>query len=169
MVQFSKFWFINPSTNICPSCGNIHSIKMVINNKLTGEETLKTINFRPHFCIKNHKKWNNSFFPPWMDLKSHIPGTVLTIRFFWCITRLWTRKFLLLGFLDSVPQPHGASNIYIINTHSNQCQRFLGLWIWGWNVHSVYDWGMRHVSSVINISNSKWDFMKCILSERVNH
>ena len=68
------------------------------------------------------------------------------------------------------PQPHGASNIYIIiNTHSNQCQRFLGLWIWGWNVHSVYDWGMRHVSSVINISKCKWDFMKCILSERVNH
>ena len=103
MVQIQKFWFLNPSTNICPSCGNIHSIKMVINNELTREETIKTINFRPHFCIKNHKKWNNSFFPPWTDLKSHIPGTVLTIRFFWCITRLWTRKFLLLGFLDSVP------------------------------------------------------------------
>ena len=37
MVQFPKFWFINPSTNICPSYGNIHSIKMVINIKLTGE------------------------------------------------------------------------------------------------------------------------------------
>ena len=64
MVQISKFWFLNPSTNICPSCGNIHSIKMVLNNELTGEETLKTIDFRPYFCIKSHKKWNNSFFPP---------------------------------------------------------------------------------------------------------
>ena len=64
MVQIPKFWFINPSTNIFPSFGNIHSIKMVINNELTGEETLKTIDFRPYFCIKSHKKWNNSFFPP---------------------------------------------------------------------------------------------------------
>ena len=118
MVQIQKFWFLNPCTNICPSCGNIHSIKMVINNELTREETIKTINFRPHFCIKNHKKWNNSFFPPWTDLKSHIPGTVLTIRFFWCITRLWTRKFLLLGFLDSVgPWPR-------ITWH---CRKFNGL------------------------------------------
>ena len=64
MVQISKFWCLNPSTNICPSCGNIHSIKMVINNEFTGDETLKTINFRPNFCIKSHKNWNNSFFPP---------------------------------------------------------------------------------------------------------
>ena len=41
---------------------------------------------------------------------SHIPGIVLTIRFFWCITRLWTRTFLLLGFLDSVPGPRTPSH-----------------------------------------------------------
>ena len=73
MVQIPKFWCLNLCTNICPSFGNIHSIKMVINNELAGEETLKTINFKPNFCIENHKKWNNSFFPPWTDLKSHIP------------------------------------------------------------------------------------------------
>ena len=102
MVQIPKFWCLNLCTNICPSFGNIHSIKMVINNELTGEETLKTINFRPNFCIENHKKWNNSFFPPWTDLKSHIPWKLLTIRFFWCMACLWTWKFLLFGFLDSV-------------------------------------------------------------------
>ena len=36
---------------------------MVLNNELTGEETLKTINFRQNFCIENHKKWNKLFFP----------------------------------------------------------------------------------------------------------
>ena len=65
MAQISKLWCLNLSTNICPSCGNIHLINIVINNELTREETIKNINFRPHFCIKNHKKWNNSFFPPW--------------------------------------------------------------------------------------------------------
>ena len=102
MVQIPKFWFLNLCTNICPSFGNIHSIKMVINNELTGEETLKTINFKPNFCIENHKKWNNSFFPPWTDLKSHIPWKLLTIRFFWCMAGPWTWKFLLFGFLGSV-------------------------------------------------------------------
>ena len=103
MVQIPKFWRLNLCTNICPSFGNIHSIKMVINNELTEEETLKTINFRPNFCIENHKKWNNSFFPPWTDLMSHIPWKLLTIRFFWCMACLWTWKFLLFGFLDSIP------------------------------------------------------------------
>ena len=112
MVQIPKFWFLNLCTNICPSFGNIHSIKMVINNELTGEETLKTINFKPNFCIENHKKWNNSFFPPWTDLKSHIPWKLLTIRFFWCMACLWTWKFLLFGFLDSVVQ---VSNAFFTN------------------------------------------------------
>ena len=33
---------------------------------------------------------------------SHTPRKPLTIRFFWCITRLWACKFLLFGFLDGV-------------------------------------------------------------------
>ena len=64
------------------------------------EKKLKNHQF--YFCIKSHKKWNNSFFPPWTDFKSHDPGIQLTIRFFWYITCLGTRTFLLFAFLDSV-------------------------------------------------------------------
>ena len=53
-VQILKFLCLNPSTNICPSCGNIHSIKIMIYKGLMGEETFKTINFRPNFCITSH-------------------------------------------------------------------------------------------------------------------
>ena len=67
MVQIPKFWCLNPSTIICPSCENIHSVKMTITNELIGEEAFKTFNFEPHFPIKNHKKWNNSPGAPGTD------------------------------------------------------------------------------------------------------
>ena len=54
MVQIAKFLFLNPCTNICPSYGNIISIKLIINNEFTREGNFKTFNFRPDFCIKNH-------------------------------------------------------------------------------------------------------------------
>ena len=37
-----------------------------------------------------------------MVLESCIPRKPLTMRFVWCITRLWAWKFLLFGVLDSV-------------------------------------------------------------------
>ena len=103
MVQISKFLCINPCTNICPSCGNIISIIMVVNYESTGEETFKTFNFEPNFCIENHILAHNSQVGPWSYLMPHTVEKLLAIRFFWCITLVWDRKFLLLGFLASVP------------------------------------------------------------------
>ena len=105
MVQIPKTWNLNPSTNICPSCGNIHSIKIMIYKKLMGEETFKTFNFRPNFCIKSHILAHNSQEGPCSYLKSHTPEKLLPIRFWWCITLAWDTKFLLSGFLASV---HGG-------------------------------------------------------------
>ena len=70
MVQIPKTWNLNPSTNICPSCGNIHSIKIMIYKELMGEETFKTFNFRPNFCIKSHILAHNSQEGPC----SHLTG-----------------------------------------------------------------------------------------------
>ena len=103
MVQIPKTWNLNPSTNICPSCGNIHSIKIMIYKELMGEETFKTINFRTNFCIQSHILAHNSQEGPWSYLKSHTPEKLLPIRFWWCITLAWVTKFLLSGFLASVP------------------------------------------------------------------
>ena len=102
MVLIPKFWCLNLCNNICPSFGNVPAIKMVINNELTGEETLNTINFRPNFCIVNQKN-GITLFSLHEQIWSHKSfWKLLTIRFFWCMACLWTWKFLLFGFLDSV-------------------------------------------------------------------
>ena len=110
----SEFFHINPCTNICPSCGNIISIKMAIKNELTGEETCKTFNFRPYFCIENHIFAHNSQVGPWSYLMPHIFQKLLAIRFFWCIALVWDRKFLLSGFLASV-NGSSSSTQYIVH------------------------------------------------------
>ena len=116
MVQISKFLCINPFTNICSSCGNIISIIMVINNELTGEETFKTFNFRPNFCIKNHILAHNSQVGPWSYLMSHIFVIHMSSGFRIGIALVWDRKFLLLGFLASV---HHISSMF----YGAQCIR----------------------------------------------
>ena len=102
LVQILKFWYLNASTSICPSCGNIHSIKIMIYKELTGEDTFKTFNFRPNFCIKSHIFAHNSQEGPWSYLMSHTPEKLLPIRFQWCITLAWVTQFLLSSFLASV-------------------------------------------------------------------
>ena len=67
MVQIPKFWCLNPSTIICPSCENIHSVRRTITNELTAVETFKTFNFKPHFPIKKQKMWNISQGAPGTD------------------------------------------------------------------------------------------------------
>ena len=102
MVQIPKFWCLSPCTNICPSCGNTLFIKMVIKNELQGQETFKTFNFRPYFCIKNHILAHNSKWGPWTDLMSHIFGIHMSSGFRIGMALVWDRKFLLLAFLPSV-------------------------------------------------------------------
>ena len=67
-----------------------------------GKELPKTIKNMPNFPFKNNKMLNNSFFPPWVDLKTHIPGIVMSLRFFWHRSLEWSLKFLLWSFMDGV-------------------------------------------------------------------
>jgi len=48
-----------------------------------GKELPKTIKNMPNFSFKNTKMLNNSFFPPCLDYLPHIPGIVMSLRFFW--------------------------------------------------------------------------------------
>ena len=67
-----------------------------------GKESPKTIKNRLNFPFINNKMLNNSFFPPWVDLKTHIPGILMLIRFFWHMSLEWASKFLLWSLMDGV-------------------------------------------------------------------
>ena len=45
MVQIPKFWCLNPSTIICPSCEDINLVKRTISNEFKEEETFKNLQF----------------------------------------------------------------------------------------------------------------------------
>ena len=102
MVQIPKFWCLTPSTNIYPSCGNTHLIKKVIKKELQRQETFKTFNYRPYFCIKNHILAHNSKWGPWTDLMPHIFGIHMSSGFRIGMAPVWDRNFLLLASLPSV-------------------------------------------------------------------
>ena len=67
-----------------------------------GKESPKTIKNRLNFPFINNKMLNNSFFPPWTDYLPHIPGILMSIRFFWHMSLEWASKFLLWSFMDGV-------------------------------------------------------------------
>ena len=90
-----------------------------------GKESPKTIKNRLNFPFINNKMLNNSFFPPWVDLKTHIPGILMSIRFFWHMSLAWASKFLLWSFMD------GVSTVGLVHsflTHLIQAEHFHGLY-----------------------------------------
>ena len=113
IVQIPKFWCLHSCTIIWPSYENIYSTKIIILAGFQGKESPKPIKNRLNFPFINNKMLNNSFFPPWTDYLPHIPGILMSIRFFWHMSLEWSSKFLLWSFMDGVsvlPFPNGSKN-----------------------------------------------------------
>ena len=121
IVQIPKFWCLHSCTIIWPSYENIYSTKIIILAGFQGKESPKTIKNRLNFPFINNKMLNNSFFPPWTDYLPHIPGILMSIRFFWHMSLEWTSKFLLWSFMDGVSHVHHlpGENKIILQSEQN--------------------------------------------------
>ena len=84
---------------------------------------------------------NNSFFPPWVDLKTHIPGILMSIRFFWHMSLEWASKFLLWSFMDGVTQwaevitdlpipGKWICNPHLLNNNCDPTWYRSAIWLW---------------------------------------